>query len=78
MRHHLYTRPRKQRMSAPELVNFFYWETMGTGPYARKEIRRWYKDARRLLQLSPYQARTYTFGRMVETTIFSIRKMGEE
>lgn len=78
MKKHLYNRPKAQRVVAPELTTFFYWDTIGTARYARKEIRRWYKDARRLLQLSPYQARTYTFGRMVEMQILSIRKLGEE
>lgn len=74
----LYTRSVKQRKEAPDLVMWFYWDSIGTHAWAMKEIRAWYKSARRILNLSTYQARTYTFGRMVELNILSIRKLGEE
>jgi len=70
----LYTRPIAQRRMDESYVHSVYWATIGTDRYARTATRRFYKSARRLVGLSPYQARTYTFGRMVEAPIFTIIK----
>ena len=69
----LYTRPIEQRKYGPEFVHTVVWDTLGTHKFARKSVRHYYKSARRLMQLSPYQARTYTFGRMLELPVFTIK-----
>jgi hypothetical protein len=70
----LYTRPVAQRRMDESYIRSVYWSTIGTQRYAKKAVRTFYKSARRLMLLSPYQARTYTFGRMVEAPIFTINK----
>jgi hypothetical protein len=71
------SRPIHQRKLEPEFNVTNYWFTQGTEGYAGKLIRDYYKRARRILLLSPFQARVYTLGRIAETPIFSLKKEWE-
>lgn len=75
--HKINSRPIHQRKLEPtyNVVNF--WYTQGTEIFARNNIRNYYKRARRILLLSPFQARVYTLGRIAETPIFSLKKEWE-
>lgn len=68
------TRPAKQRKEEPRYNSCIVVGSLGSDAFMRKEIRTFYWRAKRILNLSPFQARTYTFGRVVESPIFFVRK----
>jgi hypothetical protein len=71
------SRPIHQRKLEPEFNVTNFWFTQGTEEFARKQVWNYYKRARRILLLSPFQARVYTLGRIAETPIFSLKKEWE-